>query len=99
MKAYLELTEFKQLEEAATCLPDRLLIRVLRKFGCRISEALALRVEDIDFIASCHLPPPQKPHTLELYELRSEATQKAQILSTGTMTQVFPHDKNRAKSD
>ncbi len=51
MKAYLEQTELKQLEEGATCLRDRLLIRLLARLGCRISEALALRVEDIDFDA------------------------------------------------
>ena len=50
MKAYLEIEETEQLENAATCLRDRLLIRILRRLGCRISEALALRVEDIDFI-------------------------------------------------
>ena len=49
MKAYLEQTELKQLEEEATCLRDRLLIRLLARLGCRISEALALKVEDIDF--------------------------------------------------
>jgi integrase/recombinase XerD len=51
MKAYLELSELKQLEEEATCLRDRLLIRLLARLGCRISEALALKVEDIDFDA------------------------------------------------
>ena len=51
MKAYLEQTELKQLEDGATCLRDRLLIRLLARLGCRISEALALRVEDIDFNA------------------------------------------------
>lgn len=49
MKAYLELTELRQLEAQATCLRDRLLIRLLTRLGCRISEAVALRVEDIDF--------------------------------------------------
>jgi len=49
VKAYLELNEVNQLEKAATCLRDRLLIRLLFWLGCRISEALALKVEDIDF--------------------------------------------------
>ena len=51
MKAYLEPGELKELEEGATCLRDRLLIRLLARLGCRISEALAVRVEDIDFEA------------------------------------------------
>ena len=51
MKTYLEPSELKQLEEGATCLRDRLLIRILARLGCRISEALGLRVEDIDFEA------------------------------------------------
>jgi integrase/recombinase XerD len=50
-KAYLEIDDVKRLERAATCLRDRLLIRILFHLGCRISEALALRVEDIDFDA------------------------------------------------
>ena len=49
MKAYLEPHDVEQMEEQATCLRDRLLIRLLFHLGCRISEALALRVEDIDF--------------------------------------------------
>lgn len=36
------------MERAATCLRDKLLIRLLFRLGCRISEALALTVEDID---------------------------------------------------
>ena len=49
MKVYLETHEVRQLEEQATCLRDKLLIRLLFCLGCRISEALALRVEDVDF--------------------------------------------------
>jgi integrase/recombinase XerD len=49
MKAYLEPSEVKLMEERATCLRDRLLIGLLFRLGCRISEALALSVEDIDF--------------------------------------------------
>lgn len=49
MKTYLEIEETEKLENAATCLRDRLLIRLLAKLGCRVSEALALTVDDIDF--------------------------------------------------
>jgi len=49
VKAYLEIEEVRQLEEAATCVRDELLIRLLSHLGCRISEALALTVGDIDF--------------------------------------------------
>lgn len=48
-KAYLEVSEVQKLEESATNLRDRLLIRLLFRLGCRISEALALEVTDIDF--------------------------------------------------
>jgi len=51
IKTYLEPEEVQELEKAATCLRDRLLIRLLFHLGCRISEALALRVKDIDFDA------------------------------------------------
>lgn len=37
------------MEEMATCLRDKLLIKLLFCLGCRVSEALALSVEDIDF--------------------------------------------------
>lgn len=47
-KAYLEVEDVQILEQAATCLRDQLLIRLLFRLGCRISEALALRVEDVD---------------------------------------------------
>ena len=49
MKAYLELEEVERLEHATTCVRDRLLIRLLFHLSCRISEALSLKVEDIDF--------------------------------------------------
>ena len=49
MKTYLEPNEIMQLEKAATNLRDRLLIRMLFRLGCRISEALALEVNDVDF--------------------------------------------------
>ena len=48
-KAYLEPEETEKLESAAQYLRDRLLIRLLFHLGCRISEALALEVKDIDF--------------------------------------------------
>jgi len=48
-KAYLEVDDVRRLERAATCLRDRMLIRVLFHLGCRISEALNLEVKSIDF--------------------------------------------------
>ena len=48
MKSYIEPEEVELLEKAANCVRDRLLIRVLFRLGCRISEALALTVQDID---------------------------------------------------
>jgi integrase/recombinase XerD len=50
MKAYLEPHEIDQLESAATNLRDRLLVHLLFRSGCRISEALGLTVKNIDFI-------------------------------------------------
>jgi integrase/recombinase XerD len=49
MKTYLESNEVELMEKMAVCFRDRLLIRLLFRLGCRISEALALKVEDIDF--------------------------------------------------
>jgi len=48
-KAYLELQEVRLLEDAAGYLRDKLLIRLLVRLGCRVSEALGLSVSDIDF--------------------------------------------------
>ena len=48
-KAYLEPNEIQQLENAATNLRDKLLIRVLFRLGCRISEALGITIDDVDF--------------------------------------------------
>ncbi len=51
MKVYIEPIEVGQLEKAAIFMRDKLLIRLLFHLGCRISEALALEVKDIDFNA------------------------------------------------
>ena len=48
MKTYLEPTEIQLLEDTATNLRDKLLVRILFRLGCRVSEALGLAVEDID---------------------------------------------------
>ena len=48
-RAYIEPSEVENLEKRATNLRDRLLIRLLFHLGCRVSEALALEVHDIDF--------------------------------------------------
>jgi integrase/recombinase XerD len=49
MKVYVEPEEITLMEKATTNLRDRLLIRLLYRLGCRISEALGLTVQDIDF--------------------------------------------------
>jgi len=49
MKAYVEPEEVALMEKATTNQRDRLLIRLLFRLGCRVSEALALTVEDVDF--------------------------------------------------
>jgi len=59
MKAYVESDEIAMMGEATSNLRDKLLIRTLFHLGCRISEALTLKVEDIDFtqgtVAIIHL--------------------------------------------
>ena len=49
MKAYVDPEEVALMENETTNLRDRLLIRLLFHSGCRVSEALALGVEDVDF--------------------------------------------------
>lgn len=49
MKAYLEPQEVARIEKAAPNRRDKLLIRTLFHLGCRVTEALCLTMEDIDF--------------------------------------------------
>ena len=51
MKTYLTQVEVALIEKATTNLRDRLLVRLLFHLGCRISEALALKVGDVDFVS------------------------------------------------
>jgi len=48
-KTYLEIQEVEALENAAKYLRDRLLVRVIFWSMIRVSEAVAVRVEDVDF--------------------------------------------------
>lgn len=48
-KAYLDQEDIRRMEEAADNLRDRLLVRLLGRLGCRVSEALGLTVQDINF--------------------------------------------------
>ena len=49
MKTYLEPEEISCIEQAASNLRDKILIHLLFRLGCRISEALSIKVDDIDF--------------------------------------------------
>jgi integrase/recombinase XerD len=48
-KIYLVLEDITALEAATSNLRDKLLIHILFRLGCRITEALSIKVEDIDF--------------------------------------------------
>jgi integrase/recombinase XerD len=48
METYLRPADVERMEKAALCLRDGLLVRLLFRLGCRISEAVPLRVGDID---------------------------------------------------
>lgn len=49
MKTYLDPEDVNVIEDRADSLRDKLLIRLLFRLGCRVSEVLALRLCDIDF--------------------------------------------------
>jgi integrase len=49
MKVYVNPCEETLMEKVATNLRDKLFIHLLFHLACRIGEALALTVEDIDF--------------------------------------------------
>jgi len=48
-REYLEIAETTKLENTAKTPRDRLLIRILSRLGCRVSEAISIAVENIDF--------------------------------------------------
>jgi integrase/recombinase XerD len=48
METYLRPADVERMEKAALCLRDGLLVRLLFRLGCRIGEAVPLRVGDID---------------------------------------------------
>ena len=49
MKTYLESEEVEKLELSTRNQRDRLLIRLLSRLGCHVSEALAISIDDIDY--------------------------------------------------
>jgi integrase/recombinase XerD len=49
IKAYLEPDDIDRMQQTAINLRDKLLIRTLFHLGARITEALSLKVDDIDF--------------------------------------------------
>lgn len=49
LKAYLIPEDVERLEKAATNWRDRLLVRLLFRLGCRVSELLTVAISDIDF--------------------------------------------------
>jgi len=49
MKAYIEPEEITLMEKTVTNLRDKIMIHLLFRLGCRISEALSIKVDDIDF--------------------------------------------------
>ena len=49
MKTYLDPRDVELLEKCAASARDKLLVRLLFRLGCRVSEVLNLKVGDIDF--------------------------------------------------
>lgn len=49
VKEYLEAEDTSLIEDAAQYLRDKLLIRLLRRLGCRVGEVLGLEERHIDF--------------------------------------------------
>jgi integrase/recombinase XerD len=49
MKTYLSIDDIELLTNAAKSDRDRLLIRLLSRLGCRISELLAIRTNNVDY--------------------------------------------------
>lgn len=49
LKAYLDPDQVERLIDSATNLRDRLLVRLTWRTGVRVSELIAIRIQDIDF--------------------------------------------------
>lgn len=49
-KTYLTPEDVERMAQATTCVRDQLLIHILFWLGCRVSEALGIKVEDVDGI-------------------------------------------------
>jgi integrase/recombinase XerD len=49
VKEYLEAKETELVEDQAETLTEKVLIRLLRRLGCRVSEALGIEEQRIDF--------------------------------------------------
>ena len=49
MKTYLEPEDIELMEQSATCERDRLLVRLLFRMGCRVSEVLAIKISDVAY--------------------------------------------------
>ena len=49
MKTYLDYQDIELIELAAVNTRDKLLIRLLSRLGCRVSEVLSIQMKDVDF--------------------------------------------------
>jgi len=49
MKTYLDFSDVELMEKGADSARDKLLVRLLSRLGCRVSEVLKLKVSDIDY--------------------------------------------------
>jgi len=70
MKVYINPSEETLMEKAATNLRDRLFIHLLFYLGCRVSEALSLVIEDMDFSRGTITIQHLKASLITLYKLR-----------------------------
>lgn len=65
MKTYLDFRDVELMEKGADSERDRLLVRLLFRLGCRVSEVLKLKVSDIDYeqatITILHLKTRSRP--------------------------------------
>ena len=47
---YIEATDIEMMKRVTSSLRDRLLVRLLFHLSCRVSEALAIKSSDVDFV-------------------------------------------------
>lgn len=88
MKTYIEPEEVALMEQAASNLRDKLLVRILLKLRCRVSEALSTSVDDIDFNKSTIIITQLRRHIKLCYSICAATLRKKDRFCSNCGTKI-----------